>query len=159
MMELDHREEVRRFYEAHRQGLFTYALSLTRRQDLAEDAVHSAILGLLRLKRLPEPIRPYAFRSIRNAIIDDFRANTALQDQVLDPEAAAGCGQDPHQVRLLEQCLFRLSGPEREAVVLKVWGGLTFEEISLAVRSPLATVASRYRRGILHLREMLEGTG
>ncbi len=44
---------VQRFYEDNRQGLFTYALSLTGNRAAAEDAVQTAILR-------PRHLRNYA---------------------------------------------------------------------------------------------------
>jgi RNA polymerase sigma-70 factor (ECF subfamily) len=46
-----------------------------------------------------------------------------------------------------------------EVVVLKGWGGLTFDEVARTLGVNAATVASRYRYALRDLQEVLEGTG
>ena len=45
----------------------------------------------------------------------------------------------------------------REVVSLKIWGGLTFQEIADLTGVPLNTAASRNRYGIEELRQSLKG--
>jgi RNA polymerase sigma-70 factor (ECF subfamily) len=158
-MEEDFHRKVRMFYEANRQGLFTYALSMTRDREAAEDAVQAAVCRLLRRGRMPAEPRPYVFRSVRNAVVDVFRRRGNDPEPLLDVEAAGRDGHDPGLIRLLEQCLGRLSEPERETVVLKALNGMTFREIAAVRRRTVATVASRYRRGLEKMRKMLEDRG
>jgi len=42
---------------------------------------------------------------------------------------------------------------------MKVWGGLTFEEIGRTMETPLQTAASRYRAALGRLRERLGEMG
>jgi len=51
--------------------------------------------------------------------------------------------------------LQRLSSDEREAIILKIYSGLTFQEIADLRTAPVPTVASWYRRGLDRLRIML----
>ena len=155
-MAINFHDQVRSFYVANRQALFTYAVSLAGDRAVAEDAVQAAILGLLRRGRLPADPRPYVFRSVRNAIVDGIRTSGPNSDPVLDSKAADNGSPDPVKVRLVEQCLGRLSDNERETLVLKVFSGLTFKEIAAVRRRPQGTVTARYRRGLEKMREMLE---
>jgi RNA polymerase sigma-70 factor (ECF subfamily) len=118
--------------------------------------VQAAILGLLCRGRLPSNPRPYVLRSVRNAIVDGFRSPGPGEDPMLDAKAAVNGNPDPVRVRLVEQCLGRLSDDERETLVLKLFSGLTFKEIAAVRRRPQGTVAARYRRGLHKMREMLE---
>jgi RNA polymerase sigma-70 factor (ECF subfamily) len=51
--------------------------------------------------------------------------------------------------------LASLPAEQRAVVHLKLWEGLTFEEIAVALEIPLNTAASRYRYGVDKLRQHL----
>ena len=52
---------------------------------------------------------------------------------------------------MIEAALDQLPGDQREVVVMKVWGGLTFAQIAQALDIPLNTAASRYRYALARL--------
>jgi len=145
-------EILRDMYCEHRQELFTYALSLTNDPSGAEDAVHAAFDKLLRGRRTPRNLRPYVFRCVRNAAIDQRRAvqREELRESIFD---VAQVAPEDTSLRLqVEEALNRLSSNEKDAVVLKVYSGLTFREIARIRRVPLQTAASWYRRGMERLK-------
>jgi len=51
-----------------------------------------------------------------------------------------------------------LPEPQREAVVLAYWGGLTADEIARRAGVPLGTAKSRIRLGLAKMRETLVAT-
>jgi len=59
----------------------------------------------------------------------------------------------------LEQAVKALPPLYREVVVLKVWSGLTFQQVADTLGVPLNTAASRYRYAIDQLRTVLKGVG
>jgi len=173
-------------YREHRQGLYTLALAITRRPDRAEDAVQDAFARLWQSKNLPEDPVPYVFASVRNAAVDDVRRSVrsaalspvsiynGLPPSRRDasaagggsrPGAAAGHGPagpeqsviDAEQHRAIRDAVDALPQPEREAVVMKVYAGLTFDQIAQALGEPLPTVASRYRRALETLGQRIKG--
>ncbi len=156
-MQTEATEELRRFYETHRQELFTYALALTRCQSGAEDAVHTAFSHVLERGRMPRDLRPYLFRCVRNAAIDGQRIASREQSNTSLFNGRQSDGVDL-QFRLeMEELLVRLPNAEREVIVLKLYSGLTFREIARVQRIPQGTAASLYRRGIDKLRAGQEG--
>jgi RNA polymerase sigma-70 factor (ECF subfamily) len=149
---------LRSFYAGHRQQLYTYAVSITHSRESAEDAIHQAFERLLRRDSLPSDPRPYVFRCVRNAALDGLRRSRVRSAPILadDPaDPAYGGGRGSHLALDLEEALQGVSPDEREAIVLKVYGSLTFHEISEIRRVPLPTVASWYRRGLEKIREAM----
>jgi RNA polymerase sigma-70 factor (ECF subfamily) len=55
----------------------------------------------------------------------------------------------------IEAALGRLPEAQREVLVLKIWGGLSFPQIAAALDIPANTAASRYRYALTKLREQL----
>jgi RNA polymerase sigma-70 factor (ECF subfamily) len=55
--------------------------------------------------------------------------------------------------------LAELPGPQREALELAYFGGLSQTEVAERTGAPLGTVKSRMRLGLLSLRRILTGEG
>ncbi len=155
-------QQLERIYQDHRQGLFTLALSITRHPDLAEDAVQEAFARWWQSKREPtgDPVA-YVFASVRNAALQLLRGRQPVEaeqsifaDEGSDPAAAA---IEDEQQRLVRRAVDALPIRQREAVVLRLNAGLTFQQIADTVGEPLQTIASRYRRALQQVKEMLEG--
>ncbi len=152
-------EALRAIYVETRQQLYAYAVSITGNREAAEDAIHGAFEKLLRRSGLPDGLRPYVFRSVRNAAYDARRRTKVRNDSVYCAVAAADVVEPgttaAFQREEIEPLLARLSPDERETIVLKIHGGLTFQEIADLRQAPLPTVASWYRRGLDLLRTLL----
>ena len=156
------RRALERIYRAHRQGLFTLALAIAGRQELAEDAVHEAFVRLWRRRRAPAgDLVAYVFAAVRNAAIDQLRrrrttageADVSIYDGAAVPPDAAMAAAE--RSRLLREAVEALPADQREAVVLRIYAGLTFQQVAEALGQPLPTVASRYRRALERVRQRL----
>src|ERR1700690_1383612 len=81
-------EQLRRFYESNRQELFSYSLVVTHNREAAEDAIHNAFQRLLRRGSVPDDLRPYVFRCVRNAAMDDHRQGKRREESIfaLEPD-------------------------------------------------------------------------
>jgi RNA polymerase sigma-70 factor (ECF subfamily) len=147
-------ETLRAFYVGTRQQLYTYAVSITGNRESAEDAIHGVFEQLLRQRFMPDDLRPYIFRCVRNAALDYLRRARTRYDSIFKISAA----QDQSgPVRAFksgepENWLQTLSPDERETIVLKIYNDFTFHEIADLRQVPLPTVASWYRRGLDKLR-------
>jgi RNA polymerase sigma-70 factor, ECF subfamily len=145
-------EQLRRFYESNRQELFTYSLAVTRNREAAEDAIQNAFQRLLRRGSLPDDLRPYIFRCVRNAAIDDARRAKGREDDLfVAPDEHA---IDSHLRDELNALFAQLSNDERETIVLKVFDGMTLQEIANIREVSINTIASWYRRGMEKLRQL-----
>jgi len=151
---------LERIYRENRQSLFTYALSITRCREMAEDAVQDAFCRLFRLDGAPRRLKPYVFRAVRNAALNQVRGRTSSAE--LSPESIFANGADPQAAAVasefrerVEAALARLSEDEREVLVGRLYADLTFREIAAIREVPLATAATWYRRGLEKLRAYL----
>lgn len=82
-------------------------------------------------------------------------------------EERAGGGLDPdvslfvplsdndHRRRSIETALQRLPAEQREVLVLKIWGELTFGQIAMQLEIPANTASSRYRYALAAIRKEL----
>ena len=106
---------------------------------------------------MPDALRPYVFRCVRNAALD--RLASAKRAAQVDSIFRANGHCDPALAVLAGEALATLDDEDREAVVLKIYGGLTFREIAVTCGEPVNTVAARYRRALLKLRKFMETEG
>jgi len=58
----------------------------------------------------------------------------------------------------VEKALERLPESEREVILLRHYGNLTFEEIAAIMGTPLGTALARAHRGLGKLRKWVEGS-
>jgi len=160
------RRELEGVYREHRQGLFTLALSITRCSSRAEDAVQDAFERLWRLRRPPHgALVPYVFAAVRNAAIDQMRRNAGLVQPPEEMSIFDGRAEDPaagaldrERQDLVRKAVESLPDEQRQAIILHVYGGLTFEEVAQVLAEPLPTIASRYRRALERLKQAMVKT-
>lgn len=142
-----------RLFDESAAKLLLYGRALGLSHSEAEDVLQDTFLSLLRLERPPENPPHYLCRSFRNRVLNYRR--TLWRRLAREWESRRWFEQEPQESdreRALMQCLAALPVAQREVIVLKVWQGLTFEEIAqLTGRSP-NTVAGRYRYGLQKLR-------
>ena len=155
------RRKLEKFYDHYCQQLFTYALSITRRHDLSEDAIHNAFSKLLTIKESPQNLKVYVFRSVRNSAIDLVRKEKH-QGEPLEPLVFSD-SPNPRETsemvefkKMVKNALINLSEEERETIVLHLYADLTFREIAEMREISMNTIMSWYRRGMEKLRKELE---
>jgi RNA polymerase sigma-70 factor, ECF subfamily len=157
--------ELDRLYDDHAAALFAFVLNVTRNEADTRDVLQEVFI---KLARHPESIadvrdeRGFLIRLSHNAAIDLLRRRAVREkkrDQLaLEFTGALAASADPDTQAFREAlslALGTLPTEQRAVVQLKLWGGLTFEEIAEALEIPLNTAASRYRYGLDKLREQL----
>ena len=157
--------ELERLYDAHAQALFSFLLNLTRNEADTRDLLQDLFIKLARQPDLLKDVRDeraFLIRLAHNAAIDLMRRR-GTRDRHHELSGADSVDLFAHANNPDEQA-FRaaLAGalaelpPDQRAVVhLKLWDGLTFEQIAEALNIPMNTAASRYRYGLDKLRERL----
>jgi RNA polymerase sigma-70 factor (ECF subfamily) len=157
------RAELEQIYRQHRQALYSLALTMTGCAQLAEDAVHEAFAGVCRAIQKPRgDLVAYVYASVRNAAIDRRKTEHRQRQLVESIFAARGSESDfrvvddtDEQREWLQSAIESLDSATREILVMKIYGNLTLEAISQATGEPAGTIASRYRRAIEKIRDLM----
>jgi len=117
--------------------------------DLSQDVFLKAYQNLRRLEDAGR-FAPWLFRIAHNEAYSMFRKRRPESETEAEPEGVgnainvAGSGVFPIELSLaVTAALDRLSGDQREAVVLKIYQGFKFEEMAEILQCPVSTVKSR----------------
>jgi len=138
------------------------ALALYARQwcRTPEDVVQEAFLRLVEQAEEPENVVAWLYRVVRNGALNAARA--AARRKRHESAAASGIRSwfEPSDDQLLDgrtaaNALEHLPDSQRETVVARLWGGLSFDEIAELTGRSASTAYRRYQMGIQALRERL----
>jgi RNA polymerase sigma-70 factor, ECF subfamily len=157
--------EIERLYDEHAQVLFAFLLNFTRDEADTRDLLQEIFIKLARDEKLLSGIREeraFLIRLAHNAAIDLMRRR-GTRDKTKENFAAENISpfaptSDPDEKLFREElsvALGELPEEQRAVVHLKLWEGLTFEEIAAALELSPNTAASRYRYGLDKLRDRL----
>lgn len=138
------------------------ALELYARQlcDCAEDVVQEAFIELARSEKVPVEPAPWLFRVVRNRAISAQRSRhrRTHYETAASNEKEAWFEADS-QVHIDSQsaadALADLPVDQREAIVARIWGGLTFQQVGDLLGVTDSTAHRRYEAGLLSLRKIL----
>ena len=152
-------------YDQHAQALFAFLLNFTRNEDDTREVLQEIFTKLARhpalLRSAREP-RAFLIRLAHNSAIDLMRrrgTRDKYHEQFgTEQFSAFAPASNPDEAVLrteIAAALGELPPDQRAVVHLKLWEGLTFEQISATLEIPANTAASRYRYGLDKLRERL----
>jgi RNA polymerase sigma-70 factor (ECF subfamily) len=154
-------DEVRRLYEVHGRALLAYACAFLHDPSEAEDVLHQVFLQLLGHGATGISSPGYLFRAVRNRALNQLRGRSreVALDGVLDGgvQWLESPSASTETALALQSALGRLPQEQREVIVLRVWGQMTFEEVAGVVGVSPNTAASRYRYGLAKLSEVWHG--
>jgi RNA polymerase sigma-70 factor, ECF subfamily len=152
-------------------GMYGYAMVLSRNSTEAEDLVQETCLRALRAidgLRANGSVKSWLFTILRNIWLNQLRQRRAAPDLIeLDADEnrayePADVTQDPHndflnkvereQVRVAIQ---QLPVEFREIIILREYEELSYQEIAGLLGCPIGTVMSRLARARGRLRDLL----
>lgn len=160
------RAALRALYQRQSVRLFGVANAILRDRDLAADALQDAFLRVASRAGQFDAARgtPEAWLGAiaRHAALDIIRArgreiptdDPHLGDDAIGPEAEERLSASM-EGRRLRACLDGLEPKNREGIVLAFVHGLSHPQIAERLGTPLGTVKSWIRRGLLALKECL----
>lgn len=142
--------------------LIRLAVSITRHQDDAEDAVQAVFVRLAdHPGRLIDAENPWAYlltmvRHQSLAVVRRSRRLTFFRTLTdLTTWLPVDRLDQQESIEAVWRAIRRLPADQAEVVVLKLWEDLTFPQIAGVVDAPVDTVASRYRYALAKLRRSL----
>lgn len=150
-------------YERHRAPLYRYVLrqagDAATANDLYQGAWEKVIRGR-RSYRTGVPFRAWLFRIAHNHVVDHYRRQRPGQE--LHPERIESSDDGPEEAleraerrERLEQAVAQLPEKQRDAILLKLEGGLGLEEIADVLDVNRETAKSRLRYAVSRLKEAL----
>ena len=160
----DEVDQWRAWLARHGPALLLFARQWSATSADAEDALQNGFVRFwkTRRKNLHEgrDELAYLYACVRSAAMDlgrsqrrrDLREREARRAHESAFEFSV---ERAEREDMIEAALNQLPGDQREVVVMKIWGGLTFAQIAEALSVPANTAASRYRYAIARLQKEL----
>ena len=162
-------EALSELYDRYQALMYGLAMRVTNDAQLAQDAVQEAFVGVwrnaARYSAARASVRTWILSITHHRAIDLIRRRRAT---VALPEASETVAEAltvpdvwpeiAHSIDVdaVRAAIAQLPDAQRQAIELAYFGGLTQVEIAQRTESPLGTIKSRVRLGLLTLRRQLE---
>jgi RNA polymerase sigma-70 factor, ECF subfamily len=156
-------------------GLYGYAMVLTRDATLAADLVQETYVRAIEARRrLHENtnVKAWLYTILRNIRLNQVRQQHAgprlleLDADENTAELVIETAKDPHalyvskvEVEQVREAIMRLPLKFREIILLREYGELSYQEIATLLDCPPGTVMSRLARARFKLRTLVRTTG
>ena len=148
--------EVARLIDTH-----TAPLVLCARQWCGEpeDVVQEAFVKLVRQSRPPADAVAWLYRVVRNGALDAAKRERRRQRRESEAARPVRWFVEPEvdglDAATAVAALQRLPTEQREVIVARHWGGLSFEQVAAAAGCSASTAFRRYTAGVETLRQNL----
>ena len=143
------------------------ALALYVRQWLdpaaADDVVQELFVKLLSQPSLPQNAKAWLYRAARNAAVSQGRSfwRRKRREQAVARQRVElfdARPDDAIDAAAAGEALGGLPPEQREAVVLRIWSGLTLAEVAEVTGTSVSTAFTRYRAGLAEIRRVMESS-
>jgi RNA polymerase sigma-70 factor (ECF subfamily) len=154
-------------YDRYRLILFSLLLRILHSQPEAEDVLQEVLLQVWRKASDYDESRGRPFTWLvtlaRSRAIDRLRAldsrdRTAIEAARAVPDSISDAADDAmksQRAEIVRDALASLPEEQRRTLLLAYFEGLTQSEIAARLDTPLGTVKTRMRAGMIRLRELL----
>ncbi len=150
---------IEQFIQRHSASLVLYARQWCSSPD---DAVQEALIDFVKLSDMPVDPVAWLFKTVRYKALNQTRSDTRRdrhQRQAMEIRDNWFDESQQHKLELqeLEAELQKLTAIQREVVVAKVWGDLSFAQISELIDVSTTTAFRIYREALEQLEQRLTG--
>jgi RNA polymerase sigma-70 factor, ECF subfamily len=163
-----HESHWRACYEQLAPRLVLFARQWLASMADAEDAVQNGFVRFWKHQPEAGPEHyPLLYAAVRTAALDLLRSHERRARREADDRVEVLRGDEPifdsslaerEHADAVQAALSQLPQPQREVIVLKIWGDLTFAQIAQTLEESINTVASRYRYALEALRMHIKPT-
>jgi RNA polymerase sigma-70 factor (ECF subfamily) len=158
----------------HKSRVYTTIYLLVKDRDVAEDIFQDTfvkVIDTVRAGRYNEEGKflPWVLRIAHNLCIDHFRRNAKMptiqpKDEDTDVFAFLDLKEDSVEDRMIrsqshekvKQLIQHLPEEQREVLVMRIYGGLSFKEISEVTAVSINTSLGRMRYALGNLRKLID---
>jgi RNA polymerase sigma-70 factor (ECF subfamily) len=168
----DETQDFERLYDEHSSNVYRTALRVlgnrTQAQDVVQDvfmrlwrqperfdATRGTIAGYLRLMAHTRAVDLWREAKVARRAGERLELLAAREEPRVDDRPALAAELRRDRLVVLAQ-LTRLPAPQRQALVMAYWGGLTADEIAERSGVPVGTIKSRLRLGLIKMRQRCE---
>jgi RNA polymerase sigma-70 factor (ECF subfamily) len=124
-----------------------------------EDVVQEAFLRLIQEPKEPENVVAWLYRVVRHRALNATRSAVRRARRESEAAVSGEVWFEPWCEQLAAdeatETLKRLPIEQREVIVARLWGGLSFQEVADLTGTSLSTAYRRYQAGLEALRERL----
>jgi RNA polymerase sigma-70 factor (ECF subfamily) len=157
-------------YDRHSRIVYALVLRILQQASTTEEVVQDVFFQLWRnagqYQSARGPFVPWLLTLARNRALDHLRLKSERQRRREDQsEELPAIGHSPEYEKALDDkrraerirsLIGMLSAPQKKAIEMAYFEGLSHSEIANALQEPLGTVKSWIRNGLLRLKEGLQ---
>lgn len=171
-------EALGTIYDRYQRAVYSLCMRVTRDQGAAEELTQEVFVRLWKNAASFEPgrgrVSAWLLRIAHNLALNEVRRRSSRPVIAYEADWEVTSGRTPDQdpqddpamatwlaerANVIRGALGQLPAPQRQAIELAFFDGLTQVEIAAATGDPLGTVKSRIRIGMQRLRDVLLAAG
>lgn len=145
-------------------GLFKFAMRLTKNSADAEDLLQSTILRAYEKKHLfkkGSSVFKWSSKIMYNLFVSNYRRKVKFETQYdpesyLEKESVEASQDDQMMVQQVGEAMKKLSGEHSEILIMICVQGMQYQEAAEALNIPVGTVRSRLSRARSQLEMLLD---
>jgi RNA polymerase sigma-70 factor (ECF subfamily) len=148
-----------RLLDRHGPALALYAAQWT---EAADDCVQEAFVELARQRHAPQHVVAWLYRVVKNRALNAARGARRRRERETQsiaerfPVTQQSSSFDRTESLAVVEALDRLETGDREIIMMRIWSGLTYEEIATALSISTSSAYRQYERALEKLRPLLE---
>jgi len=157
-----HLEDFCYLYDSYFRKIYNFIYFKTHHRQSAEDLTSQAFFKALENIKKFSPAKgqfsSWLYRIARNSVIDFYRGRKNEADiadiwDLSSPEDMAADAVLKEQLERVKEYLTRFDSQQREIIIMRVWDGLSYREISEILGKSEASCKMSFCRGLAKLRE------